>query len=108
MIIGVVLLVAVFASYKLYASRWYRFSDNVFGPSVAGEAAGLGGKVGFLMNESHDIKKGDTVEVEQDAGYVQERYNGRAKVIWVNESTVITDKGFGPNTPANPGKIRKV
>jgi len=109
---GVVLAALVFIAYRWYAYRWINFSDNVFGgaiiPNNDNNQAQYSGMVGFLLNSSHNLKPGDTIEVEQAGGYKYAQYNGEAIVKRVEADGIITHKGFAGNSPVNPGRVRLV
>lgn len=111
-------LVAVlgFFGYRAYAARPVRFVDNAWGGALTGDdacfdstAAGpvTCGSVGFVFNEKHGFKKGDMVDVQQDKG-TNVYYNGKAKVLWVSDTAIIINKGFGESTPPEGGTIKKV
>ncbi len=73
-----------------------RFLDNAY----------YTGYTGFVFAEPHGLSVGDSIEVMQDAGYLNASYNGLTTIIDIPDSvTIVTNKFWGVNTPANPGTV---
>lgn len=74
----------------------WEFDDNFFHT----------GNLGFVGELDVPFSVGDEVYVEQYGNFVNSSYEGKAKVQQITSSNrVVLDKGFGANTPPNPGRI---
>jgi len=115
-----IVLVAVLAFFALraYAFRSVRFSDNAWAGALINDPGCtdtairakdpmMCGKVGFVFNDKHPFKVGDKVKIEQDNG-TNTYYDGITRVVWVSDSAIIIDKGFGESTGPEPGSVKKV
>lgn len=79
-----------------YANNGIRFLDNGF----------YTGHTGFVFAEEHGLSVGDSINVVQDAGYLNESYNGITTIIDVPDLyTIVVNKDWGVATPANPGTV---
>jgi len=119
LIITIVLIaVLLFFAFRAFAFRSVRFSDNAWAGallddpgctdnSIKAKDPMMCGKVGFVFNDRHPFKVGDKVKVTQDDG-TNKYYDGITKVVWVSDSAIIIDKGFGNSTGPEPGSIKKV
>lgn len=83
-----------------FRDEW-RFDDNFFNS----------GFVGFRGATESYFSPGDEITIEQDAGFTNPEYQGRATVTSAGYSAslaggsyfIITDKSFQSSTPAEPG-----
>ncbi len=82
----------------------WKFSDNLF---LSGSS------IGFMSDTIiPSFQVGETVDIKQDPGYVNESYNGIHQVLKVNKTVkpyyVEVSGKYGVNTPANPGTMTSV
>lgn len=99
-IAGGAILLAVLAYFFLFnKKKEWRFKDNYFSD----------GNLGFVGNEQPPFRKGDVINVTQDAGAKFPAYDGPTKVTRVYKKDgkfiVEVEKRREGNTPANPGII---
>lgn len=86
----------VFSYVKYNGDKTISFLDNGF----------YSGYAGFVFATPHGLNVGDVINIVQDAGYLNESYNGITDIIDVpNSLTIVTSKEWGVSTPPNPGTI---
>ena len=78
---------------------WF-FDDNAFINDYPG------GNLAFVSKNAHPFIKGDSVLIKQNIPNTNPQYDGLATVIAVPDNhTVVVNKGFGKNSPAEGGTI---
>lgn len=94
-----------FASYSVVFYDEFRhewdFTDNQY--SVIGSTA----YAGFISQQTPYFSVGDSIYIEQNAGYAHASYNGIHTILSITQSgltwSIITDAGWAGSSPVNPG-----